>query len=133
VPLGRNHARPRRIVQVRPAATWGTAQVRGASAAQLGRPAHGRRRGTGGSTARGRWRGVTVTGERRGGRGGTAAIRATVRSARRSGRQRRERGQVSGRVARCPDSGFKPRRRRGTWQPRGVGALPRGPGTAHGV
>jgi hypothetical protein len=42
-----------------------------------------------------------------------------------SGRRRRGRGELSGRVARCPDSGFKPRRRHG--------ALSCGPGAARGV
>jgi hypothetical protein len=37
-----------------------------------------------------------------------------------SRRRRRGRGELSGRAARCPDSGFKPRRRRDTWRPRGV-------------
>jgi hypothetical protein len=32
--------------------------------------------------------------------------------------------------ARCPDSGFKPLCRRGTWRPHGSGVLPRGPGAA---
>jgi hypothetical protein len=50
-----------------------------------------------------------------------------------SGRRRRGRGELSGRVARCPDSGFKPRRQRGVWRPRGNGALPCGPGAARGV
>jgi hypothetical protein len=38
--------------------------------------------------------------------------------------------QLSGRATRCPDSGFKPRCRSGTWRQRGSGALPRGPGAA---
>jgi hypothetical protein len=87
----------------------------------------------------------------RGGRGSTAAVRAArLRTAARSGRRRDGRGGLSGggrserggrarcdavgrRTARAIDSGFKPRRRRGAWQPRGNGALPHGPGTAHEV
>jgi hypothetical protein len=45
-------------------------------------------------------------------------------------RARREEGAVGTTLSRCPDSGFKPRHRRGAWQPRGSGALPRGPGPA---
>jgi hypothetical protein len=41
--------------------------------------------------------------------------------------------QLSGRAMRCPDSGFKPWHRRGTWRPHSSGTLPRGPGAARGV
>jgi hypothetical protein len=54
------------------------------------------------------------------------AVRATAACARQSG------DGLSGRAARCPDSGFMPRSRRGAWQPRGNGTLPHGPGAARG-
>jgi hypothetical protein len=148
--------------------------VRGAGAAQLGHPvqraAHGasarRRRYTAaawlGDGAARRADGGTAPahGRRRGGRGGTAAVRAAwlrtaavgMRAVRArlgrdgivtgeacgSGREavgggRRERGLLSGRAAHSPDSGFKSRHRHGAWQPCGNGALPRGPGAARGV
>jgi hypothetical protein len=108
--------------------------------------------GNDGSPVRRRRRDTTATGERRvrwlgwhgGGPGdGTVgeAVGATAARTRRSGGgrearsggRRRERGRLSGRAARCPDSGFKPRCRCGAWQQRGNGALPRGPGAARGV
>jgi hypothetical protein len=97
VPLGRNHARPRYTVRVRPTATRGTACVRGTQhkratvtlhsggAARRRRCSVSRRRHgadawetarNDGSPARGWRRGVTATAERRGGRGGTAMVRA---------------------------------------------------------
>jgi hypothetical protein len=102
--------------------------VSGSAKVLLGVPTAARRRrtgdgrGMGGSPARGRRRGTTATGERRGGRGGgpgdAASVGTAARSARQSGRRRRarggalsgvRRGGLSGRVARCPDSSFKPR------------------------
>jgi hypothetical protein len=50
-----------------------------------------------------------------------------------SGRRRRGRGELSRRATSYPNNGFKPRHWRSTWQPRGNGALPRGPGAARGV
>jgi hypothetical protein len=41
--------------------------------------------------------------------------------------------QLSGRAARCPDSGFKPRHRHGAWRPCGSGALPHGPSAVRDV
>jgi hypothetical protein len=140
----------------RPTATQGTARMCGAGMAQLGRPAQRTGAwetvGNGGSPARRRQRGVTATGERRARRSGrhgdglgdgavSEAVGATVARTRRSGGRREarseggrcERGRLSGRAARCPDSGFKPRHRRGTWQRRGNGALPCRPGAACGV
>jgi hypothetical protein len=65
VPLSRNHARPRCTMRAQPAC---------AATAWLGDggtvPAHRRRRGTGGSPARGRRCGATAMGERRGGPSG---------------------------------------------------------------
>jgi hypothetical protein len=71
VPLGRNHARPRCTVRawLGDGAAW---RADGGTA-----PAHERRRGTVAHWRRdGGARGVTATGERRGGRGSTAVVRA---------------------------------------------------------
>jgi hypothetical protein len=57
---------------------------------------------------------------------GASVRRSGGRREARSGGGRCKRGRLSEHAARCPDSGFKPRHRRGTWQPRGNGALPRG-------
>jgi hypothetical protein len=128
--------------------------ARGSAAALLGEPAAARHRrtGNGGSPARRRRRGAASTGEvpvrtaagsaRRSGRRcgrqdgrntgtvGEAVGTQAARARRRSGRRRRAesgaavRRALSGRVARCPDSSFKPRHR--------CGVLPRGPGSARG-
>jgi hypothetical protein len=111
-----------------------------------------RRRGGDLSPARRRRRGVTGDGRaREAAASATARPRQRARGHGRSGRRRdavwrrasgarqrsaRRRGEarsgavLSGRAARCPDSGFKPLRRRGAWRPRGSGALPHGPGAA---
>jgi hypothetical protein len=147
VPLGRNHARPRCTVRHGPRNARHTARARGGGAAwrwlcSVSRRRHGagarETAGNGGSPARRRWRGATAMGEqraRRSGRhsgslgyGGTReVVGATTTRVRRSGGRRearsgggrRERGRVSGRVARCPNSAFKPWLRSGAWQPRG--------------
>jgi hypothetical protein len=120
-------------------------EARPARAALLGEPATTRRRRTGDGGER-RLTGVEMAARRDGdgrvakeavgtGGGGPGdgtigeAVGATAARVRRSGGGR-ERGRLSGRAARCPDSGFKPRRLRGAWQPRGNGALPRRPGAA---
>jgi hypothetical protein len=92
----------------------GTAAVR--ATVQSARQLSGRRLGRDGSA-----RGEAAVGERRarGGRGTGGRGEATV------GRRRGVRGAVG---TRGPDSGLKPRCRRGTWRPRGSGALPHGPG-----
>jgi hypothetical protein len=91
---------------------------------------------------RARTAGHGVFGQRRmdtAGRGGGGLLEAG-RCREASGRgealsrhRRRGRGELSGRAARCPDSGFKPQCRCGDWRPRGNGALPHGPGAARGV
>jgi hypothetical protein len=111
VPLGRNCTQPSCTARV--ARGRSAARVRGPLG--LGQPAqraahggvaqqpnggappvHGRRpRKRGGSLARGRRRGTTATGERRGCRGGTATVRATAASDR-GGRDGGARGEVSG-------------------------------------
>jgi hypothetical protein len=48
-------------------------------------------------------------------------------------RRRRGRNDTVGTPARGPYSAFNAVERRGTWQPRGNGALPGGPGMARGV
>jgi hypothetical protein len=95
----------------------------------------------GGSPALGRQHGTTVTGKRRGStvmderrRLRTAAVRTAVRGARLSGgwRTRRGRDGAVGTPTRVPGSTFNALERRGARQPRGNGALPRGPGAARG-
>jgi hypothetical protein len=126
--------------------------ARGSVAALLGEPVVTRHRrtgddGDGGSLARRRRRamaGATTTGAAR----RLAAVWATrLRAVKAScrgascrddggareaavGTRREGEAALSGRATRCPDSGFKPLHRRGTWQPRGSGALPRVPGEA---
>jgi hypothetical protein len=78
------------------------------------------------AAAHARWGAVGRRAAWRGGRETGGRGEATLSGGR--GRAR----QLSGCAARCPDSGFKPRRRRGTWRPCGSGALPHGPSAARG-
>jgi hypothetical protein len=63
---------------------------------------------------------------------GTSAVETG--EARRFGqRRRRGRNGAVGTPARGPNIAFNVLEQRGTWQPRGNGALPGGPGAARGV
>jgi hypothetical protein len=110
---------------------------RPASAAHGGTtPVHGKRPRSGGSPVRERRmaaqrrRARLRLGRRwcaRGGRGGGGAREASGAGEAAVGRRAARARRLSGRAECCLDSGFKPRRRHGTWRPCGSGALLRGP------